>query len=44
MMLTDGEPESDGGKIKLTEHSLFTQLDVLCHVQSGKLGWKEMSR
>jgi hypothetical protein len=33
-----------GESISIAQHSIFCQMDLLCHFDSGEMGWKEMTR
>jgi len=41
-IIEDGQETT--GPLKLTNRTLFTQLDVLVHFETGQTGWKEMAR
>jgi hypothetical protein len=36
--------DDDDEVIELGKHPLFTQMDVLCHFDDGRIGWKQISR
>jgi hypothetical protein len=38
------DEDDDKEAIELGKRPLFTQMDVLCHFDDGKMGWKEVSR
>jgi hypothetical protein len=35
--------EGSGG-ILIAQHSIFCQMDLLCHFDNGEMGWKETAR
>ena len=38
------EGVESGGEILTAQHSIFCQMDLLCHFDNGELGWKETAR